>query len=246
MREFGITVGGDGITHVIEGNQAFGILEYRIEPDLSSACYFYAMAPLLKIDVLVRGVFATSRQGDLKFLEVLEKMGCAREATEEGIRLRGSGQESFKGVEVDMQSFSDQTMTLAAIAPFAETPTMIKNVAHIRQQESDRLMAIVTELRKIGVECELIDNETGVMIRPLRELLPPHSANAKVCSESRLMLNDDLTENYIIETYEDHRMAMAFTLVGLKTGKVAISNPACCAKTFAGYFELIEELNDNT
>jgi 3-phosphoshikimate 1-carboxyvinyltransferase len=228
LRDFGVPVREAGQTIVVEGMKAFGISEYQIEPDLSSACYFYAMAPLLGSDVLVRGVLADSLQGDLRFLEVLERMGCLREETAEGIRICGSALEGFAGVEVDMQDFSDQVMTLAAIAPFAQTPTTIKNVAHIRYQESDRLKAIVTELKRVGVECEMIDKETGVIIQPI-------------------LLNDDLTVDFTgdfaIETYDDHRMAMAFTLMGLKTGRVIIKNPACCAKTFAEYFEVIAGLS---
>jgi 3-phosphoshikimate 1-carboxyvinyltransferase len=196
--------------------------EYQIEPDVSSACYFYALAPLLSADVLVRGVYSASLQGALRFLELLQEMGCEREETAEGIQLKGRQIERFPGVDVDMRDFSDQTMTLAALAPFAATPTTIRQVGHIRAQESDRLGGIVAELRRIGCACELVDNETGVMIKPL--------------------LGADLENDYEIETYEDHRMAMAFTLVGLKTGRVAIKNPACVGKTFAGFFKAVERL----
>ena len=117
-----------------------------------------------------------------------------------------------------MKDFSDQTMTMAALAPFAESPTLIRNIGHIRYQETDRINAILTELDRMGIQCEEVPEYDGIRILPgqIRE------------SE--------------VETYEDHRMAMAFTLIGLRTGKIAIKNPECCKKTFENYFELIEEL----
>jgi 3-phosphoshikimate 1-carboxyvinyltransferase len=223
MAAFGINCQRDNMTYVIEYNPAYGLTEYQIEPDMSSACYFYAMAPLLGVNVLVRGIHSPSLQGDMRFLELLEEMGCSREEGSDGLKICGREVANYPGLDVDMQDFSDQVMTLAALAPFATTPTTIRNVGHIRGQESDRLTGVVTELRRIGCGCELIDNKTGVMIKPLA--------------------NGDLGNDYAIETYEDHRMAMAFTLVGLKTGRIGIENPACVAKTFAGFFETVEGLN---
>ncbi|MDR0221509.1 MAG: 3-phosphoshikimate 1-carboxyvinyltransferase [Lachnospiraceae bacterium] len=222
LAAFGIDCRRDNMTYVIEYSPGYGLPEYEIEPDVSSACYFYALAPLLSANVLVRGIRSHSLQGDIKFLQVLEEMGCRREESADGIKICGRKVGSYPGVDVDMRDFSDQTMTLAALAPFAATATTIRNVGHIRGQESDRLMAIVTELRRLGCTCELVDNETGVMIHPLA--------------------GGDWDNDYEIETYEDHRLAMAFTLVGLKTGRIAIKNPACVGKSFAGFFETIEGL----
>jgi len=203
-------------------NDQFGISEYQIEPDVSSACYFYAMSLLLKTNVLVRNIFPGSIQGDMNFLYLLEKMGAKMSESAEGICLNGKETEHYYGVDVDMQNFSDQVMTLAALSVFAETKTIIRNVSHIRRQESDRLKATLTELKRIGVSCEFIENESGILIRPLKSLV----------------------SDYDIETYEDHRMAMAFTLIGLKTGKIKIKNPDCCAKTFVDFFDIIDSLSD--
>ncbi|MCL2051705.1 MAG: 3-phosphoshikimate 1-carboxyvinyltransferase [Lachnospiraceae bacterium] len=221
MADFGIETKKDGNRYDVSQTKEFGINEYQIEPDLSAACYFYALAPLLRVNVLVKNVFLNTLQGDLKFLFLLEKIGCNLEETKAGIWVRGRHLSKYPGMIIDMQDFSDQVLTYAAIAPFAFTETKITNVAHIRKQESDRLLAAWQELTRLGVTCHLIENESGILIKPLAE---------------------ELEKNFLIETYEDHRMAMAFTLIGLKTGKITIKNPACSAKTFADYFAIIDEL----
>lgn len=248
MKQFGIEVEKlsgekDEIRYRIGHQDQWGLEEYAIEPDVSAACYFYAMAPLLKTSVIVSGVHRKSLQGDIQFLYVLEQMGCRSEETGKGIRLWFDSQDvafdyevgnqsgvmreqntvmrQFHGVDVSMKDFSDQTMTLAAIAPFADTPTTIRNIGHIRFQESDRLHAILTELQRLGVRCEEVPEADGIRIWPLAD------ENANIVE---------------IETYEDHRMAMAFTLPGLVLGGIAIKNPKCCGKTFEHYFDVIDSL----
>mgnify|MGYP000010620707 FL=1 len=115
-----------------------------------------------------------------------------------------------------MNDFSDQTMTLAAMAPYADAPVHISHIDHIRLQESDRIHAIVTELRRAGIRCE--EEEDALTIYPG----VPHAA--------------------VIKTYEDHRMAMAFSLLGLRTDGIIIDDPLCCKKTFENYFELFTML----
>ena len=154
MKQFGIEVRREGRSCHIPHKEIFGCKEYRIEPDVSGACYFYAMAPLLKTDVIVNNVHENSLQGDIRFLDVLERMGCRREDTNEGIRISGSRLLGYPGIDVSMRDFSDQTMTLAALAPFAEGPVLIRDVGHIRLQESDRIAAILTELGRMGISCE--------------------------------------------------------------------------------------------
>lgn len=221
MRQFGIPVVKEGKDCVVPYSNTFGLKEYQVEPDVSGACYFYAMAPLLRTDVIVNNVHRDSLQGDIKFIEALGQMGCILEDKNEGIQVAGSGLLNYPGLTISMKDFSDQTMTMAAIAPFAQSPTLIQNIGHIRFQESDRMKAIVTELGRMGVKCEEVPEEDGIKIYPLN---PKELLEAKV------------------ETYEDHRMAMAFTLIGLKTGKIVIKNPECCRKTFENYFELIDGL----
>ncbi len=224
MRQFGIDVVKEGNCCKVPNTTEFGVPEYQIEPDVSGACYFYAMAPLLRTDVIVKNVHMDSLQGDIKFVKVLADMGCILEETKEGIRVIGSCVDEYPGLTLSMKDFSDQTMTMAAIAPFAKSPTLIRNVGHIRFQESDRIHAIVTELTRMGIVCEEAESEEGIRIFPV--------------------LAEDVKE-VETETYEDHRMAMAFTLIGLKTGKITIKNPECCRKTFENYFDLIRGLYEN-
>lgn len=218
MKQFGIEVKKEGSSCFVPHVNTFGLEEYRIEPDVSGACYFYAMAPLLKTSVIVEGVHMDSLQGDIKFLEVLQDMGCELKDQAGGVEVVGNHLKTYPGMEVSMKDFSDQTMTMAALAPFAVGPTLIKNIGHIRFQESDRIHAILTELGRMGIRCEEVSEEDGIRILP-----------------------GEIVETEV-ETYEDHRMAMAFSLVGLKTGKTIIKNPECCRKTFENYFELLETL----
>lgn len=218
MEQFGIRIVEQKGYHWIPGGQKTCLTEYAIEPDVSAACYFYGMAPLLGIDVTVRGIHPDSMQGDLKFLSVLEQMGCPWTDTKTGICVRGSQMKEFRGVTVNMKDFSDQTMTLAAIAPFASTETRITHIGHIRFQESDRITAICTELQRMGIECRELPEADGILIRP------------------------GIPRTATIETYDDHRIAMAFSLPGLRTGNITISNPGCCRKTFENYFDLLTEL----
>lgn len=218
MRQFGIPVSREGDCYLIGHQREFGVEEYQIEPDVSGACYFYAMAPLLKTDVIVKNVHRDCMQGDIKFLDVLEMMGCELTDQAEGLKVSGSKLEEYPGLTLSMKDFSDQTMTLAALAPFASSATLIKNVGHIRMQESDRIRAILTELGRMGISCKEVPQEDGLLICP-----------------------GEVKETKV-ETYEDHRMAMAFTLIGLKTGVITIKNPGCCRKTFENYFQIIDEI----
>lgn len=220
MRQFGIEVNQEDGEWIVPHEEAFGLEEYQVEPDVSGACYFYAMAPLLRTEVTVKNVHDNSLQGDIRFLEALRQMGCNYEDREEGICLSGKGLLEYPGLKLSMKDFSDQTMTMAALAPFAGSSTLIREIGHIRFQESDRIAAILTELKRMGIACEEVPKEDGIRIYP-----------------------GEIKETEV-ETYEDHRMAMAFTLIGLKTGKITIKNPECCRKTFENYFELIDRLCD--
>lgn len=198
----------------IAAGQHFHALDYRIEPDVSAACYFYAMCPLLSIPVRVEDVHFDSLQGDVEFIKILQKLGCTASDEPEGILLTPPADGRFPGISVDMGACSDQAITLAAIAPFADSPTTITGIGHIRLQESDRLTAIVSELKKLGIVCDYTD--TSVTIYPGT----PGKAR--------------------IDTYEDHRMAMGFSLIGLRSEGIVIDNPACCRKTFEDYFDVLE------
>lgn len=232
MKQFGIQVKQSESCYEISHQEDWGLTNYEIEPDVSAACYFYAMAPLLKTSVIVKGAVKDSLQGDIQFLNVLEQMGCRREDTPDGIRMSMTAGTAMQGVDISMKDFSDQTMTLAAIAPFAAGPTRIHNIGHIRFQESDRLHAILTELQRMGVHCEEVPEIDGIEIWPLECETSGEDKTVTQQEKSRIE----------IETYEDHRMAMAFTLPGLKTGNITIKNPGCCRKTFENYFTVIDSL----
>ena len=124
----------------------------------------------------------------------------------------------FSGVTANLSTFSDQTMTLAALAPFASSTTTITGISHIKFQECDRFHAIINELARMGISCKEINNGDGLIIEPGI----PHPAQ--------------------IETYDDHRMAMAFSLPGLKIDGIVIKNAECCRKTFETYFEVLEQM----
>ena len=200
----------------IPAGQHYKALDYQIEPDVSAACYFYAMAALTGGRTVVKSVHKDSMQGDLRFLEVLEKLGCHVTDTEAGIEVTGTNDGHYPGITVDMNDFSDQTMTLAALAPFADSPTTIRNIGHIRLQESDRLSAIAKELTKMGIRVE--EGEDFLVIYP------------------------GIPQPSLVSTYEDHRMAMAFSLIGLRSEGIVIDNPLCCKKTFEEYFTLLDQI----
>ena len=266
MKQFGIRVEQTENCYEIAHQEGWGLTEYEVEPDVSAACYFYAMVPLLKTSVIVKG---KSLQGDIQFLNVLEQMGCQKEKTPEGIRLTMKEPE-MHGVDISMKDFSDQTMTLAALAPFADRVTRIHNIGHIRFQESDRIRAILTELQRMGVRCEEAPEIDGIQIFPWGKVPEDHivaegestiecesttenesatesksAAESESAAESKSVAErESIIErgNITIETYDDHRMAMAFTIPGLKTGNIVIKNPGCCRKTFENYFSVIDSL----
>ena len=226
----------EGLSYTIPGGVSYRAQNYEIEPDASAAAYFYAMCPLLNVPVCVPGIRRGSLQGDVGFLDILVKMGCelkeygdvsesifsgcAGAPDAKDLVLLPPSDGEFQGIEVDMSACSDQAITLAAIAPFADSPTTIKGIGHIRLQESDRLSAIENELRKMGIK-----NESG---------------------EDFIKIWPGEPKPAVIETYEDHRMAMGFSLVGLRAEGIVIDNPGCCAKTFENYFEVLDGIIRNS
>lgn len=219
MKQFGVDVEKlDKTTFFIKGGQSYTARDYFIEPDMSAACYFYATAPLLGISMIVPHIPQQSLQGDTQFLDILKQMNCTvvYDTSMKSFCVTGKKDRTFPGVTANLSSFSDQTMTLAVLAPFASTKTTITGISHIQYQECDRLHAILNELTKLGVSCREIHD--GIEIEPSN----PHSG--------------------IVETYEDHRMAMSFSLIGLRTDGIVIKNAECCAKTFENYFEVLETM----
>ena len=167
--------------------------------------------------ICVKGITNQMLQGDVVFLDLLVKMGCTIEVEAGNVVVQGPKEGKLKGgFTVDMSSFSDQALTLAAIAPFANAPITIKGIGHIRMQECDRIHAIVQNLTALGIKVE--EQEAEVTIYP---------------GEVR---------GADIETFDDHRVAMSFALTGLRVDGVKIKNPMCCRKTFAEYFEVLEQI----
>lgn len=216
MREFGVEVEERDACYAVPRG-VYRAREFAVEPDASAASYFLAAAAVTGGRVWVPGLGEGSSQGDLRFAGVLEEMGCDVEIGPEHVEVRGPAR--LSGVEVDMNEFSDTMMTLAAIAPFADGPTTITNVEHTRHQETDRVSAVATELGRLGVRVEEGRDYLRVEPGPVR----PAS----------------------VETYGDHRMAMAFAVTGLVAKGVSIQDPSCVAKTFPDYFQRLESLRQS-
>ena len=215
MEAFGVQVINEDYQYFrIQGGQQYQPRDYNIEPDASNASYFFAAAALTGGRVTVQHLHTNSAQGDVQFLNILEQMGCQIAVSDTEITV--TGPRRLKGIDVDMRTISDTALTLAAIAPFADSKVTIRNIEHTRWQETDRIHAMVTELRKLGVP--VIEHQEGLEISPA-----PITPAA-------------------IDTYEDHRVAMAFSLVGLKVDGIRINNPECVSKTFPNYFQVLREL----
>lgn len=219
MRRFGVKVDHGVPSHQIPNsefripNSGYRGGEYDIEPDASAASYFFAAAAITGGTVTVLGLGRDSLQGDLQFVNALARMGCDVVIGEDRTIVHG---ESLHGIDIDMNAISDTAQTLSAVAVFAKGPTTIRNIAHVRHKETDRIAAVVTELRRLGLQAD--ERPDGLTIYPG----PPQPAT--------------------IETYDDHRMAMSFSLIGLKSPGVRIANPSCTAKTYPNYFADLERL----
>lgn len=196
---------------------AYSLSTYQIEPDVSAACYFYAMAAVTGGTAVVHRMRRDSLQGDMRFIEILQKMGCMISWTDKGqLLLTGPEVGQLKGFDESFSDFSDQALTAAAIAPYAQTPVTIRGISHIRGQESDRIAVICKELERLKVRCDEL--EDGITVYP-----------GKVQAAS-------------VQTYDDHRVAMAFAVTGLLAEGVTIENPFCCKKTFPEYFEVLDRI----
>ena len=206
-----VEVRDGGRTYYVPGKQAYAGGTIAIEPDASSASYWFAAAAITGGRVTVNGLTRESLQGDVAFVDYLEQMGCRVETCDQGITVHGR---PLRGIDVDMNAISDTVMTLGAVAVYADGPTTIRNVGHIRHKETDRLSALATELRRLGQDVD--ETEDAITIRPA----PVRPA--------------------AVETYNDHRMAMSLALVGLKSPGVTIKNPGCVVKTYPGYWDDFE------
>ena len=187
--------------------------DYSIEPDASAASYFFGLAAVTGGEITVEGLNRWSLQGDVRFVEALQQMGCDVIFRDDGITVKGK---PLKGISIDMNDISDTAQTLAAVAPFAEGPTRIYNVAHMRFKETDRIHALVTELARLGLKVEETTDSLTIHPGPMQPA--------------------------VIETYNDHRMAMSFALIGIRSPGVTIANPQCTEKTYPRFFEDLARL----
>jgi 3-phosphoshikimate 1-carboxyvinyltransferase len=214
MRAFGATVDVRGAAQWTIRGDGYRGSTYAIEPDASAASYFFAAAAMCEGRVRVRGLGTSSAQGDLRFVDVLAQMGAKVMVTADETTVEGTG--VLHGVEADLRDCSDTAQTLAVTAVFADRPTRITGIGFIRGKETDRIGAVVRELDRCGIRAEA--EADGLVVHPGR----PHGA--------------------VIETYDDHRMAMSFALLGLRIPGISIADPACVAKTFPDFFAVLETL----
>lgn len=213
MSQFGVTVDRSEPGRYRIAPQSYHGREYDIEPDASAASYFFAAAAVTGGEVTVEGLSATALQGDVHFVGALEQMGCEVTWNPSSITVRGR---LLRGIDIDMNAISDTAQTLACVAPFATGPTRIRNVAHMRHKETDRVGAVVTELTRLGLNVE--EHPDGMTIHP--GALRPGT----------------------VATYDDHRMAMSFSLLGLRTPGIVIADPGCTSKTYPHFFDDLDRL----
>jgi 3-phosphoshikimate 1-carboxyvinyltransferase len=197
--------------------QRYAARDYVVEPDLSTASYFFAAAAVTGGRVTIQPISRSSKQGDVEFLSVLEKMGCQVEESVLGLSVHGP--DVLKGVSVNMMHFSDTFMTLAALAPFANSPTTITNIGHTRLQESNRISAMREGLESLGVRVE--EGPDWIRVHPGR----PRAG--------------------VINSHHDHRIAMAFSIIGLKVQGIEIDGSECVSKTCPDFFSLWQNLSSS-
>lgn len=217
MRQFGVQVTHDNYQRFsIPGRQVYRGRTYPIEGDASSATYFWGLAALLGQEMCVSNIPADSAQGDLRFVDVLERMGCT---VSRGASLTVTGPAQLQPLgEIDLNPLPDAAMTVAVLAAFCHGTTRIRNVANLRVKETDRLQALANELRNIGAHVEELEDGLHIEGDPAQL----HGAD--------------------IATYDDHRMAMCFGMAGARLPGVRIQDPACVAKTYPGFWDDLQRV----
>jgi 3-phosphoshikimate 1-carboxyvinyltransferase len=217
LRDFGGTLTREGERRfVIPGGQHLAGRDYLVEPDASAASYFFGAAAITGSRVRVHGLGTRSLQGDRDLVHILVRMGCSLREGDDFTELSGPPPGSLVGVEVDMADLSDVAQTLAVVAPFASTPTRVTGIGFIRKKETDRVGAVVRELSRLSVRAE--EEADGFVIHP------------------------GTPQPGAVDTYDDHRMAMSFALLGLVRPGITINDSGCVSKTFPTYFDVLERL----
>jgi len=216
MASFGVGMENDSYRFLhVEAGQRYVGREYAVEADASNASYFLAAAAVAGGTVTLENLGTASIQGDVKFVDVLERMGCTITQNSGTITLTGPAQ--LRGIEADMEAIPDTAQTLAIVAAFADGPSHLKGLASLRVKETDRVHAVARELPKFGARVE--EGPDDWIIHP-----PTGGRYAPAT----------------IDTYDDHRMAMSFAVVGLRVPGIVINNPGCVAKTFPDFWQCWE------
>jgi 3-phosphoshikimate 1-carboxyvinyltransferase len=214
MRAFGADVVETDGRNFEVGPGGYAAVDYTVEPDASAASYFFAAAAVSGGTVTVPGLGTASLQGDRGFVDLLGQMGCRVESSAEETTV--TGPVALEAIDASMAHVSDTAPTLGAIAPLANGPVRVRDVAFIRKKESDRITAVVTELTRLGVDA--VEHADGFTVTP------------------------GIPTGTTVQTYDDHRIAMAFTVLGLVTPNVSIADPQCVAKTFPEFFDAVDLL----
>lgn len=214
MQAFGVAVEQAQNNYLVRSGQRYQPTSYNVEPDASGISYPLGAAAIAGGCVEVHGIARSSMQGDIGFVSVLERMNCEVVESVSGIRLQRRGR--LLGIDVDMNTMPDVVPTLAAVALFAEGPTVVRNVGHLRFKESDRLSTLAAELSKLGAKVNVIDD--GLKIEPT----PLHGGE--------------------LDPHDDHRMAMTFALIGLRVPGIRVLNPACVGKSFPRFWDELDRL----
>ncbi|MBF0235864.1 MAG: 3-phosphoshikimate 1-carboxyvinyltransferase [Desulfamplus sp.] len=263
MRKFGVNAERiDDRTYRVAGKQTYRAGNFAVEPDLSNASYFWAAGAVTGHMVTVTDINKDSLQGDKRLLEIFQQMGCQIEYGANSIGVRGfpaltpgngstdSGhvQQSYaqgaisnhsnclNAVEVDMSDIPDVVPTLAVVAAFARGTTKIVNIEHLREKECDRISVVVSQLRKIGVDAS--EGKDWLSVTGLYTDL-----DCSACDKQHGKSNNGHRyHGDLIETFNDHRMAMAFSIVGLRVDGIEIENESCVAKSFPNYWEKFDSL----
>ncbi|MEV8031462.1 3-phosphoshikimate 1-carboxyvinyltransferase [Streptomyces sp. NPDC086182] len=217
LAEMGVTVKREDYTrfHVAAGQRLRGG-SVTVEPDASGMSYFLAAAAVTGGTVTIPGIGKNSRQGDIGLVDALVRMGCSAEVTDDSITLTGG---ALQGIDIDMEAMPDVVPTLAVVAAFAEGTTHISNIASLRIKECDRISAVTTELRKMGIT---VDEQPDAMT-----------------------ITGGSPRGAVIDTYDDHRIAMCFAIAGLRTEGVVIKEPGCVAKSFPAFWQTLDTLHDD-
>ena len=218
MQGFGVQVERNGYDHFrVTGKQHYRAGEYVVEPDVSNASYFWAAGAVTGKAVKVSGIHGDSLQGDLHILRLFEDMGCQVIEEADGITVIGG---LLKSIETDMGDMPDMVPTMAVVAAYAEGTSCIRNVAHLKAKECDRLAAVITELKAMGIKAHSSGEELYIQ------------GGQPIAAE--------------IETYNDHRIAMSFAVAGLRAPGTRIRNPACVGKSFPSFWQVFEKLQQPT